>query len=94
MNFNTQEIADVRADTPACESVIHFNNAGASLMPTPVHQAVLDHLNLESTIGGYEAHAQAANLVEAFYDEFATLFNASADEIAFMGCLCRPEIGY
>jgi len=55
MVFDSQEIATLRADTPACEALIHFNNAGASLMPTPVHQSVLDHLNLEYRIGGYEA---------------------------------------
>ncbi len=49
------DIARLRRETPACETLIHFNNAGASLMPTPVYRAVLDHLALEQTIGGYEA---------------------------------------
>jgi len=53
-------------------------------MPTPVHQAVLDHLNLEFKIGGYEAHAQAATQMDSFYEEFAQLFNASTDEIAYV----------
>ncbi len=74
----------IRADTPACNSLIHFNNAGASLMPQPVYQAVTDHLQLEVTRGGYEAaHAAQAEL-DAFYQEFATLLNASPDEIAYV----------
>jgi len=84
MNFSAREIAAVRAETPACDSLIHFNNAGASLMPKPVHQSVLDHLNLEFTIGGYEAHAQAATQMNAFYEAFARLLNASTDEIAYV----------
>ena len=33
------DIAAVRADTPASANLIHFNNAGASLMPEPVYPA-------------------------------------------------------
>jgi len=84
VDFNSKEIAAARADTPACESLIHFDNAGASLMPQPVHQAVLDHLNLEYKLGGYAAHAQAETQINAFYEEFARLFNASTDEIAYV----------
>jgi len=84
MSFSLKDIAALRADTPSCKSLIHFNNAGASLMPQPVHQAVLEHLNLEVNIGGYEAHAQAARELAAFYTEFASLLNASEDEIAYV----------
>jgi len=84
MSFSLQEIAAIRAESPACESLIHFNNAGASLMPTTVHHAVLDHLNLEFKLGGYEAHALATAQLDAFYKEFAHLLNASTDEIAYV----------
>jgi len=30
------DTAALREDTPGCKTKIHFNNAGASLMPTPV----------------------------------------------------------
>jgi len=53
--MKTLDITRLRADTPACEKLIHFNNAGSSLMPAPVYQAVLDHLALEQAIGGYDA---------------------------------------
>lgn len=78
------DIAALRADTPACETVLHFNNAGAALMPLPVQQAVCDHLDLEARIGGYEAHDAAAEDCTAFYTEFAGLLNADPAEIAYV----------
>ena len=78
------DVAAARADTPACERVIHFNNAGASLMPEPVYRAVRGHLDLEREVGGYEAERAAQAEVQAFYDEFAALLGARADEIAYV----------
>ena len=43
----TIDLTTVRADTPACENLLHFNNAGASLIPQPVYEAVINHLALE-----------------------------------------------
>lgn len=76
------DIANLRADTPACQNLIHFNNAGSSLMPQPVYQLVLDHLEAEQTLGGYEA-ARLAPLDE-FYTTFAELLNAKPEELAFV----------
>jgi len=53
-------------------------------MPAPVYQAVLNHLDLEFNIGGYEAHAQAMSQMDAFYEQFALLLNAHTDEIAYV----------
>ena len=78
------DIDAVRRDTPACESVVHFNNAGASLMPHPVSDAVKAHLDLEITTGAYEAEHSAASELKAFYTELATLLNASAAEVAYV----------
>ncbi|MGS2723006.1 aminotransferase class V-fold PLP-dependent enzyme [Porticoccus sp. GXU_MW_L64] len=78
------DLQKARADTPACEQLIHFNNAGASLIPEPVYRAVLDHLQLEQTLGGYEAAAANADKLDGFYSAFARLLNASRDEIAFV----------
>ena len=78
------DIAAIRADTPACGEILHFNNAGAGLMPRPVYEALTGHINLEYNIGGYEAHAAAKADCEAFYTEFAGLLNADPSEIAFI----------
>lgn len=77
-------IDKLRADTPACESVIHFNNAGAALMPTPVFETVMSHLEVERNIGGYEAAREAGDALQNFYAEFAALLNCKPDEIAFV----------
>lgn len=78
------DLTRARAETPGCENVLHFNNAGAALPPRPVLDAVLAHLRLESEIGGYEAEDRAAAAVERFYGAAATLLNCAPDEIAFV----------
>jgi hypothetical protein len=46
------DVARARRETPGCESVVHLNNAGASLMPDVVLGTVIEHLELEARIGG------------------------------------------
>jgi selenocysteine lyase/cysteine desulfurase len=72
----------LRADTPGVAYVTHFNHAGSSLPSTPVQQAVINHLTMEVTIGGYEAAAEANDRIEAAYQSIATMLNASPNEIA------------
>jgi selenocysteine lyase/cysteine desulfurase len=79
----TIDVVAVRADTPACESVIHFNNAGSALPPDPVHDAVVAYLDLERRVGGYEAEAASSDRLNGFYTSFARVLNCEADEIAF-----------
>jgi len=76
------DLARARRDTPACQNVIHFNNAGASLMPQPVLDAVVNHLQLEAAIGGYEAKERELEAIEHVYDAAAQLINCSPGEIA------------
>ena len=69
--WTAEEIARVRADTPGCARVAHFNNAGASLPPTPVLETHLAHLRREAEIGGYEAQEEAQARVEGVYASVA-----------------------
>lgn len=84
LNMSSLDIDRLRADTPTCKQIIHFNNAGASLMPTLVYRAMADHLKLEQDIGGYEAEAAAADALSDFYDAFASLLNCDRSEIAYV----------
>jgi selenocysteine lyase/cysteine desulfurase len=72
-----------RADTPGCAGRIHLNNAGAALMPRPVHQAMHDHLALEGELGGYEAADARADAVAAAHAAVAVLAGTDARHIAF-----------
>lgn len=83
-HFPQIDVAKVRADTPACKDVLHFNNAGASLMPAEVFQALQTVLLDENAVGGYEAERRAADDLAAFYTELAALLNAAPDEIAYV----------
>ena len=78
------DITALRADTPACEQLLHFNNAGASLMPTPVYAAMTDHLAREQAVGGYEAQADAQEAMFGFYTAVADMLGGEPDEVAFM----------
>ncbi|MDW7762022.1 MAG: aminotransferase class V-fold PLP-dependent enzyme [Acidobacteriota bacterium] len=82
--MSTIDIDRVRAETPGCEKIIHFNNAGASLPPEPVYRAVTRHLALERRIGGYEAEERARDLLEGFYTSFAGLLHCDPREIAYV----------
>jgi len=78
------DLASLRADTPGCEHRIHLNNAGASLMPRPVVQALMGHFEREIEIGGYEAEAEARDRIESSRAALGTLLGATAEQVAFM----------
>ena len=73
-----------RRETPGCRFVTHLNNAGASLMPRPVIDTVLDYIKLESHIGGYEAARERSHQHQQIYNSLAQLLNAEPDEIALL----------
>src|SRR5690242_9333476 len=78
------DVQRARRETPGCTNVIHFNNAGSSLIPQLVLDATISHLQLEAQIGGYEAAARQQHVIEHAYDAAAALINCSRDEIAFV----------
>ena len=73
----------IRADIPALSNLIHFNNAGTSLMPAPVYATYLEYLEQEQNRGAYEVANQRAGDTDNFYQQTAKMIHCTADEIAF-----------
>jgi selenocysteine lyase/cysteine desulfurase len=76
------DVERLRADTPGCARVAHFNHAGCSLPPRSVLETVQRHLRREADVGGYEAADEAEERLESVYQSLAVLIGAHADEIA------------
>jgi len=72
-----------RKDTPGCQHKVHFNNAGASLVPESVLRATQDYLSLEAVTGGYETADLKADTVKSFYTSMAVLLHAKPANISF-----------
>lgn len=81
--FTTDEVQKFRNETEGTKNVIHLNNAGAGLMPDAVTRALMDHIKLESEIGGYEASEIKSEAIRAFYEQAALFFNCNPANIAF-----------
>ena len=75
-------VDELRADTRGCTAVTHLNNAGSALPPAVVVDTVVNHLRREEQIGGYEAHAEASDRINAARDSVGSLVNAPGDSIA------------
>lgn len=78
------DVARARAETIGCHDIVHFNNAGASLMPVPVADCLRKFLQLEEALGGYETAEAKHQELDNFYTACAMLLNCSPSEIAFM----------
>jgi cysteine desulfurase/selenocysteine lyase len=83
------DIAKLRKETPLCQNVIHFNNAGASPMPQPVYERLVTYLQREREIGGYEAEAEHRPEIEEAYRRLADLIGARPSELALVGSASR-----
>lgn len=83
MSFSAQEINKLRKETPGIVKVNHMNNAGAGLMPQPVIDAIIGHIELEAEIGGYEAADFRKNEIREFYTAASKLLNCKPENIAF-----------
>jgi selenocysteine lyase/cysteine desulfurase len=100
--FSEAEIHAFRAATTGTAERIHLNNAGASLPPDIVVKTMVDFLQEEALLGGYEMEAKyrsqldhthnlIAQLIHAHPDEIALVENASAAwDIAFNGISFQP----
>ncbi|MEM6802181.1 MAG: aminotransferase class V-fold PLP-dependent enzyme [Bacteroidota bacterium] len=82
--MNAEEIARYRTDTPGTQKVLHFNNAGASLIPKVVFDSVNTYLESEYLMGGYETCDKYAAAFQFTKDKLAELIGASAGEIALL----------
>ncbi len=78
-----------RSLTPGCAEVLHLNHAGASLLPQPVLDAVVGHLELEARTGGYEAAALAAPALDRTYAAVAELLGCRPHEVALTDSASR-----
>ncbi|SKC86081.1 Selenocysteine lyase/Cysteine desulfurase [Burkholderia sp. CF099] len=77
------EILAMRARTPGCAHVVHFNHAGASLPSATTLDAIALHLHTEARIGPMEAAARGAEAAELARASAASLLGATPAEIAF-----------
>ena len=84
MTLSTFDLRRARAETRAAAQVVHLNNAGASLMPIAVADALYAYLRREEFEGGYETAAAEQPALESFYTASARLLNAKSSEIAFI----------
>lgn len=82
--ISSEEVAAFRAKTLGTQHLIHFNNAGAALMPDVVRDVMIDYLQRESRWGGYETAAALADQLGHVYSAIARLIGAEVEEIAVM----------
>ena len=80
----TLDIDRLRAETPGCATLAHFNHSGSSLPTNATLSAVTEHLQREALHGGMEAAAGAAERVQEARIDAAKLLGATPEEIAFM----------
>ncbi|WP_017906119.1 aminotransferase class V-fold PLP-dependent enzyme [Pseudomonas asplenii] len=82
-DWSESEIAHLRAMTPGCSRVIHFNHAGASLPSQATLKAMTAQLQLEAEAGPMEAGIQGARLEDEARQAAAELLNTTPRSIAF-----------
>lgn len=81
---NNFDVHRARKETLASENIVHFNNAGASLMPSPVSKVLHEYLYAEEKYGAYETADKYTHALNGFYDSAAKLLNCSSNEIAYV----------
>ena len=82
LGFTPEEIRILRESTPGTQNVVHFNNAGAALMPGIVGGKVIEYIQHEMKYGGYETAAIYADEFEKVYALLAKYLGCTNYEIA------------
>jgi hypothetical protein len=65
-------------------NIIQLNHAGASPSPPCVHERVVQHMELEQRVGGYQAAAMVQEEYQQVYHHVARFVHASRQEIALV----------
>jgi selenocysteine lyase/cysteine desulfurase len=78
-------ISRLREETPGCVHVIHLNNAGSSLPPTAVIEAIESYRKEEMLYGGYETMGARHHDIIGFYQSAAQFVHAHRRNIAYTG---------
>ena len=77
------EVDEIRSSIPFDrDNLIHLNHAGDSPSSNGVVETQVEHLRLESQIGGYEAANRHADADAATYASIARMLNCAPEEIA------------
>jgi selenocysteine lyase/cysteine desulfurase len=79
-----EQVLRWRENTPGAAERVHFNNAGASLMPKNVLGAITGHLQREAVLGGYEAEDEAAESIRNVYAAVAGLLGSTPANVAIV----------
>jgi len=74
----------LRADTPGIDHAYHFNSAGAALPSATMLATVINHLQLEARVGGYEAAEAALPRLRAVYERAARLVGGEPEDLALV----------
>ena len=82
--FSNKEIQQIRDLTPGVRNIIHFNNAGASLMTKQVAETIIDYTHHELNYGGYETFEKYASQIDRVYPAIAEYLGADPSEVAVM----------
>ncbi|BAQ79252.1 class V aminotransferase [Pseudomonas sp. St29] len=81
--LDLEQISRLRAATPGCARVCHFNHAGASLPSQGTLDAMLEQLQREAHNGPMEAARHGAQWQEQARQAAARVLNTSPQAIAF-----------
>lgn len=87
--FTADELARLRADTPACARFAHFAHGSASLPPAPVFDALQRWLAAEQAQGTHRASLLLEEELAQVRPGVARLIGAAAHQIAFVDSASR-----